>query len=118
MAELLDAMQTWPGRILIEYVLIPGVNDAAEHARELCAYVSSLDCTVNVIPYNPRRDSPWPAPEESSVASFVESIASEGQSVRRRGTHGRSLMAACGQLGNEHIRRRRPPEFRVSAGRG
>ena len=93
--------------MFIEYVLIPGVNDAPQHADELCAYLRPLRCTVNVIPYNPRRDSPWPAPSEASVREFVQRIHDNGQFVKRRQTMGRRVMAACGQLGNPVIRRRR-----------
>lgn len=111
MDALMEAMLAWPprdrSRVLIEYVLIPGVNDAAEHADELCAYLRPLNCTVNVIPYNPRRDSPWPAPSDADVERFVERIMAHGQFVKRRQTIGRTLMAACGQLGNPSIRRRR-----------
>jgi 23S rRNA (adenine2503-C2)-methyltransferase len=114
LAELMTAMQEWAARphrqdarVLIEYVLIPGVNDAPEHADELCAYLSPLPCTVNVIPYNPRRDSPWPAPAHDDVDRFVDRISATGQLVKRRRTMGRTAMAACGQLGNPRIRRRR-----------
>ncbi len=106
--ELSSAMRRWPGgRILIEYVLIPEVNDRLEHAEALCGLLHGLRCTVNVIPYNPRRESPWPAPEESAVDGFVRAIAERGQAVRRRTTRGRQAMAACGQLGNPWVRRRR-----------
>lgn len=111
MARLMEAMLTFPmrpnGAICIEYVLIPGVNDAPEHADEICQYLRPLRCSLNIIPYNPRRDSPWPAPSEESVDRFVERARSHGQFVKRRGTKGRSVMAACGQLGNPSIRRRR-----------
>lgn len=110
MDRLLVAMRRWAQRcspVLVEYVLIPGVNDRVGDADELCTYLKSLDCTVNVIPYNPRRDSPWPAPPETAVARFVERIRLNGQFVTRRRTLGRSVMAGCGQLGNEGIRRRR-----------
>jgi 23S rRNA (adenine2503-C2)-methyltransferase len=116
MAKLMDAMLQWPTtgrqRVLIEYVLIPGVNDAPEHADELCEYLRPLKSTVNVIPYNPRRNSPWPAPSDDSVRNFVQRIHDRGQFVKRRQTLGRSVMAACGQLGNPAIRRRK---FLVSA---
>lgn len=111
MAELREAMRTFPLRpkaaLCIEYVLIPGVNDAREHCDELCAYLRGIRCSLNVIPYNPRRDSPWPAPSEESVSRFVGRAIENGQFVKRRQTKGRAVMAACGQLGNEHIRRRR-----------
>ncbi len=110
MAELMDAMLAWPGRdalrILIEYVLIPGVNDQMSHADELCRYLKPLSCTVNVIPYNPIRNSPWPAPDEAHVQRFIARIMANGQLVKRRQTLGRTLMAACGQLGNADLRRK------------
>lgn len=110
MAALMDAMLAFPKRpaasLCIEYVLIPGVNDADDHADELVAYLQPLRCTVNVIPYNPRRDSPWPAPSEDQVEQFIARVRSHGQFVKRRTTKGRSVMAACGQLGNPAIRRR------------
>ena len=111
LARLMDAMLLWPttgkSRVLIEYVVIPGVNDAPEHARELCEYLRPLRCTVNVIPYNPRRNSPWPAPTERSIRCFIQAIHDSGQFVKRRQTLGRNVMAACGQLGNPTIRGRK-----------
>ena len=111
MKDLMQAMLEWQSRtgrgILIEYVLIPGVNDSLDHADELCAYLKPVWCRVNVIPYNPRRDSPWPAPREGDVELFVQRIIANGQFAKRRYTTGRSVMAACGQLGNAAIRRRR-----------
>jgi 23S rRNA (adenine2503-C2)-methyltransferase len=62
---------------------------------------------VNLIPYNPRRNSPWPAPDEADVDRFVARLRSGGAFVKRRQTMGRAVMGACGQLGNETVRRRR-----------
>lgn len=111
MAKLREAMIAWPmsstRRLLVEYVLIPGVNDKLEHAAELADYLRGMYCTVNVIPYNPRRNSPWPAPSEERVDAFVGELIHHGQFVTRRRTMGRSLMAACGQLGNPAVRKRR-----------
>ncbi len=112
MSALHDAMKSWLDSgglpILMEYVLIPGVNDAPDHPAMLAEWLSDLDCRVNVIPYNPRRDSPWKAPEESSVATFIDSLRRNGCHVHRRKTMGRDVMGACGQLGNPDIRRRVP----------
>ncbi|MHC4908214.1 MAG: radical SAM protein [Planctomycetota bacterium] len=111
LAALREAMVEWCAgrrrRVLIEYVVIPGENESRSHARALAAYLGDLPCMVNVIPYNPRRDSPWPAPDEAAVDAFVGEVAAAGLSVRRRRTRGRASMAACGQLGNEAIRRDR-----------
>ncbi|MFI4916132.1 MAG: radical SAM protein [Phycisphaerales bacterium JB060] len=111
MGQLRDALLDFPNGTgkpyLIAYVLIPGLNDAMEHADELAQWVKPLRCMVNVIPYNPRRDSPWPAPHEEDVEAFVHRLGSHGVFVKRRRTKGRSTMAACGQLGNPGIRRRK-----------
>ena len=108
---LLEALRAYPKRpsaaLCIEYVLIPGVNDSPEHCDEVCARLRGLRCSLNVIPYNPRRDSPWSAPSEESVDAFLRRAVANGQFTKRRGTKGRDVMAACGQLGNPEIRRRR-----------
>ncbi len=105
MEQLRDAILTYPrhdcGGVLAEYVLIPGINDSNEQALEICEYLKPIGCGLNVIPYNPRENSPWPAPTEESVDHFVEVAKSTGQFVRRRITLGRDTMAACGQLGNK-----------------
>lgn len=120
MAELrevmLDLMAVRGTRkILFEYVLIPGVNDADEHAHDLAAWLEPFGKRegksplglLNVIPYNPRRNSPWPAPEEPDVEAFVARMNELGVYTKRRRTKGRSQMAACGQLGTADIRGRR-----------
>ena len=117
---LLELREVRGGRkIMIEYVLIPGVNDADEHAIELAAWMQpfSKDPTrekgkghgglLNIIPYNPRRDSPWPAPTEVQTDQFVSRLMKLGLFVNRRRTKGRDSMAACGQLGTAEIRKRK-----------
>ena len=123
MAELRDALLGFRRgshrKLCFEYVLIPGVNDERIHARELADYLSpftrpspgstgkSPAGLVNVIPYNPRRDSPWPAPTEASVEQFMGWLTDDGVFVKRRRTKGRAMMGACGQLGAAEIRRRK-----------
>jgi 23S rRNA (adenine2503-C2)-methyltransferase len=102
-------------KILFEYVLIPGVNDADTHARDLAEWLAPFGARpgksalglLNVIPYNPRRNSPWPAPAEPDVEAFVARMNGLGVYTKRRRTKGRSQMAACGQLGTAEIRGRR-----------
>ncbi len=111
MAALREALVAFPMRrsaaICVEYVLIPAVNDAPEHADEVCAWLRGIRCSLNIIPYNPRRESPWRAPTEDETSAFLSRCIANGQFTKRRGTKGRAAMAACGQLGNERIRRRR-----------
>jgi len=105
MDRLRAAMQRWidgGGRpILVEYVLIPGETDGPNAPSQLADWLGELPCRVNIIPYNPKADSPWPAPEESVVETFIAAVADAGLAVNRRVTVGRSVMAACGQLGCE-----------------
>jgi len=113
MAALFDAIRLWQERgtpVLLEYVVIPGVNDQPSHADELASRAIDFGCKVNVIPYNPRRESPWPAPTDEIVDAFVERLRGHGVFVTRRRTMGRSVMAACGQLGNPDVRRGRGKE--------
>ncbi len=117
MNDLHDALVDWTTThrwpILLEYVLIPGVNDRVEHADQLAGWVDGLPCRINLIPYNPRRNSPWDPPTDNAVEAFGSALAAHGLPVNRRITMGRSLMAACGQLGNEEIRKRKRIPVRV-----
>lgn len=119
MAELREVLLDWPkyggAKICMEYVLIPGVNDGEEHAKQLAEYVAPLPACVNLIPYNPRRDSPWPAPLEADVVRFMEWLGAAGAYVKRRRTKGRDMMGACGQLGNPGIRKRKLVPLTASA---
>ncbi|HVP13701.1 MAG TPA: 23S rRNA (adenine(2503)-C(2))-methyltransferase RlmN [Phycisphaerae bacterium] len=110
MAVLREALLAYPLRtcqfFMIEYVLISGVNDAREHARQLAEYLKPVKCCVNVIPYNPRPDSALAAPTEEEQRQFLAWLQEAGQFCKPRLTKGREHMAACGQLGNRMLARR------------
>ena len=103
MADLVRAMRAYPLRrnqhFMVEYVLVPGVNDEREHALELAETLASVRCMVNVIAHNPRPRARWRAPEEEQVQRFLGWLKEAGQPCRRRVTRGREQCAACGQLG-------------------
>ncbi|MGV6815407.1 MAG: 23S rRNA (adenine(2503)-C(2))-methyltransferase RlmN [Phycisphaerales bacterium] len=117
---LLELREVRGGRkIMIGYVLIPGVNSDDQHADELAEWMRPFlkDPTrnkgkghgglLNVIPYNPRRDSPWGAPSDELIDRFVNRMMNHGVFVNCRRTKGRDSMAACGQLGSAEIRKRK-----------
>ena len=127
MGALRDALFELPNserrKIIFGYVLIPGVNNAPGHAAELAEYLSPFGLVggdrtprgmVNVIPYNPRRGSDWRAPEEHEVRAFIDELMRRRLFVKRRWTKGRSRMAACGQLGNPQIRKRKYIDLRTA----
>lgn len=116
MEALREELVRWPlfggNKICFEYVLIPGVNDSRADAERIGAFLRPFagpprTAMVNVIPYNPRRGSPWPAPTEESIHSFLGWLLDRDVYCKRRRTKGRDMMGACGQLGNERIRARR-----------
>ena len=90
-----------PGELFtFEYVMLDGVNDSDEHARQLARLLNrhSLRAKVNLIPHNPADELPYrPSPEER-VAAFKSVLESKGVRAFVRRPRGRDIYAACGQL--------------------
>ena len=87
-------------RFTFEYVMLDGVNDSEEHARQLANLLNrhGLKAKVNLIPHNPADPLPYrPSPEEV-VARFKNILESKGIRVYVRRPRGRDIFAACGQL--------------------
>jgi 23S rRNA (adenine2503-C2)-methyltransferase len=84
--------------VLFEYVLFDGVNDAAEDADALAAFVADLTCRVNVIPCNPGPDPALRPPRDEVVTAFLRRLASHGVTTLVRRPRGRDVGGACGQL--------------------
>lgn len=111
LAELQAALLRYPKRrsfvFGVNYCLLPGLNDSREDARAVAEFCRPLQrVLVNVIPYNPGTGPIARAPTEEEISRFIEWLIEEKLPVRRRWTKGRSVMAACGQLGNLELRRR------------
>jgi 23S rRNA (adenine2503-C2)-methyltransferase len=109
LAELQKALMAYRPRrnfaLGINYCLLPGINDTETDARAVAAFCKPLDrVLVNLIPYNPGSIPLTRAPEEAEVDRFIGWLRAEGLPVRERVTKGRSVMAACGQLGNPAAR--------------
>jgi 23S rRNA (adenine2503-C2)-methyltransferase len=89
----------------VNYCLLPGINDAREHAAGVARFCAPFPrVMVNVIPYNPGSVPLTRAPNEEEIDRFMDWLRTDGVPVRRRITKGRSVMAACGQLGNPGLR--------------
>ncbi len=102
--EIQQALVTYRQRanlaLGIHWCLLPGINDADADARAIAAFVQPLGRTlVHVIPYNPGSAPIARAPTADEVAAFTARLRAQGLAVRTRVTKGRSVMAACGQLG-------------------
>jgi 23S rRNA (adenine2503-C2)-methyltransferase len=103
MSDLKKVLADYPlarGNVLmIEYVLIKGVNDRPEHAVQLSDYLQGLSAKLNLIPYNPLRRSSFEAPTEREVETFRQCLIDQRVFVRLRSSKGNRIRAACGQLG-------------------
>ena len=87
-------------RFTFEYVMLDGVNDSENHARQLANLMNrhSLKAKVNLIPHNPADPLPYhPSPDER-VERFKSVLESKGVSTYVRKPRGRDIFAACGQL--------------------
>jgi 23S rRNA (adenine2503-C2)-methyltransferase len=90
----------------VNYCLVPGMNDAPQDAAALADFCSGAGrALVNVIPYNPGDLALSRAPTEEETERFIAILREKGTAVRRRATKGRSIMAACGQLGARIVAR-------------
>jgi 23S rRNA (adenine2503-C2)-methyltransferase len=109
-AELLAAcwhyLDAQNGRsITFEYVLLDGVNDQPQHARELAALLAGHDAKVNLIPYNPFPGNRFRRSPPRAIEEFRDYLNSRGVTATVRRTRGDDIDAACGQLaGRVHDR--------------
>jgi 23S rRNA (adenine2503-C2)-methyltransferase len=121
LADLKQALLEYPmhpkGRYCMEYVLIKGVNDSPADACAVAEFCKGLRCIVNVIPYNPQRFASFETPADETILAFMAALKEKKIFVKRRVTHGRELMGACGQLGNPEIRRQKAPPLQVGIAR-
>ena len=109
-AELLDAcwhyLDAQNGRsITFEYVMLDGVNDRPEHARELATLLAGHDAKVNLIPFNPFAGNGFRRSAPEAIEAFRDYLNSRGVTATVRRTRGDDIDAACGQLaGKVHDR--------------
>ncbi|MBI0158293.1 MULTISPECIES: 23S rRNA (adenine(2503)-C(2))-methyltransferase RlmN [unclassified Snodgrassella] len=84
--------------ITFEYIMLKGINDAPEHARELIALVKDVPCKFNLIPFNPFTNSGFDRSTNERIRVFREILQEAGFVVTVRKTRGDDIDAACGQL--------------------
>ena len=111
-AELMDACRRWVGtsdktrgdrkrHILFEYVMLAGVNDQPQQARELVKLLKGFPCKVNLIPFNPFPMSGYKRSSNQSVERFWKILNDNRIVATRRKTRGDDIEAACGQLAGQ-----------------
>lgn len=99
---LLAAARAYPLRnrewVTFEYVLLGGVNDEPENAREAAELLRGLRCKVNLIALNPGPGIEFTTPGAERVAAFQKTLRDGGVPAFLRRPRGRDIYAACGQL--------------------
>ena len=102
LAELTSAARDYfdaTGReVTLEYVLLGGVNDQPEHARQLAALSGQMRSNVNLIPYNPVPSLPYARPTGQAQRQFLGLLREQGVNTHLRRSRGLDVDAACGQL--------------------
>ena len=102
LADILRAAREFPlrsrERLTFEYVLLAGVNDSPENAREVVALLRGIRAKVNLIALNPGPEIPFHTPSDASVARFQQALVTAGIPTYLRRPRGRDIYAACGQL--------------------
>jgi 23S rRNA (adenine2503-C2)-methyltransferase len=102
LGDILDAARYYFDRtgreITLEYILLSGVNDRPEHARELSKLCQTLRANVNLIRYNEVEGLPYQRPKSEDVVTFQNVLRHNGVNAHVRKSRGRDIDAACGQL--------------------
>jgi 23S rRNA (adenine2503-C2)-methyltransferase len=119
--ELMDCCRSLPiprrKRITFEYVLLRGVNDSVEDARQLCRLLEGVRCKINVIPFNPHPGSRFQRPTDAEVERFQQVLHESGIQINVRRPRGDDIQAACGQLQGEERRKRQAESNQAAVAR-
>jgi 23S rRNA (adenine2503-C2)-methyltransferase len=102
-AELLDACWQYVNKqnarsITFEYVMLDGINDQPEHARELAQLLKDRPAKVNLIPFNTFPGTRYKRSPAATIEQFREILNMNGVIATTRRTRGDDIDAACGQL--------------------
>jgi 23S rRNA (adenine2503-C2)-methyltransferase len=87
--------------VTFEYVMLDGVNDSFDHAKELLNLVKDVPCKFNLIPFNPFPNSGYETSRPDNIRRFRDVLMQAGHVVTTRKTRGEDIDAACGQLAGQ-----------------
>ncbi len=101
--EILDACLEFPlsrhGPLMIEYVLLAGINDAQSHSSELALLLKPFKhIVINLIMYNPVNGASFSRPSAETALAFKQAMIAAGYKTIIRTTKGIDADAACGML--------------------
>ena len=106
LAELMEACRRYPSGareyLTFEYVMLDGINDSDQQARELVTLLSGIRAKVNLIPHNPAPELPYEASPMDRILAFQKILIGAGLTSFIRRPRGQDISAACGQLAARH----------------
>ena len=100
---LMDELEKYPAdkknMVMLEYVLLKGINDSIEDAEKLASYANRLKCKVNIIPFNDIGNE-YKRPDEEVINRFIDILHKNQKHYQTlvRWSKGLDIDAACGQL--------------------
>jgi len=102
-AELLVACKRYVAgekrrRITVEYVMLDGINDSDQQARQLVKLMQGVPAKINLIPFNPFPGSDYHCSSQQRIDAFRAILTASGLVTVTRKTRGDDIDAACGQL--------------------
>lgn len=101
MSSIKKYIQKTKRRVSYEYVMLKGINDAPEHAKELAGLLKGQLCHINLIPYNITGINGISGSEKKDIFAFAGILKYAGLPVTVRVSLGQDIAAACGQLANK-----------------
>ena len=108
LADVIEAAKAFDRRVTFEYVMLGGVNDQPEHARQLADLAQRCRAFVNLIPLHAGGAGAFEATPLPRIVDFARLLRNAGIETAIRKSRGTDIAAACGQLRVERLRRRRP----------
>lgn len=107
--KLMDAIKKYiektNRRVTFEYIMLDGVNDSEDNAKELSKLLKGLNCYVNLIPYNETENIEFKRTKNVQIMKFYDILKKNGINVTVRKEFGGKVDAACGQLRANQYRR-------------
>lgn len=89
-------------RVSFEYIMLAGVNDSIEQAKELAELVHGLNCHINLIPFNSVDEYSYKKSNDDRVKMFAKILDERHIQVTIRQSKGKNIDGACGQLRHKH----------------
>ena len=102
-------------KVTFEYVMLEGVNDSPEQARELVRLLRDTPAKVNLIPFNPFPDTRFRRSSQTAIDAFRQILVDAGLTTITRKTRGDDIDAACGQLAGKIADRTKRRLHRIQA---